>query len=162
VLNKVGLIGKTPTDEEGRLLANYIEPGDEVETSMCTGDVVVLNRQPTLWRQSVLALRVTIGKDTDRTAYVHPAHLIAFAGDCDGDVISGHFMTTLTTQVSAMCTLGPQVHIASAQTGGAVFSFVQDHILAMYLLTAYRPRISVPDMVTLCSRFSRFSPPPRF
>ena len=64
-------------------------PHDIVERHIQDGDLVIVNRQPTLRPSNFFAMRVRLIDDTD-TVQLHPAVFGCFDADCDGDELNIH------------------------------------------------------------------------
>ena len=63
----------------------HIYKGLKVISKLKDGDIVMMNRQPTLSYQSMLAFRALIRKDDIKTFGIHPSVTQTFNADFDGD-----------------------------------------------------------------------------
>lgn len=87
-----------PTHQQG-LLKRLLTPYDAnmsfegvkiVHRHLCNGDVLLLNRQPTLHRPSIMAHNARILKG-EKTLRLHYANCKAYNADFDGDEMNAHF-----------------------------------------------------------------------
>lgn len=62
----------------------------QVHRHLCDGDVLLLNRQPTLHRPSIMAHIARILKG-EKTLRLHYANCKAYNADFDGDEMNAHF-----------------------------------------------------------------------
>lgn len=73
-----------------KLLFNYPEKGVKiVHRHVLNGDILLLNRQPTLHRPSIMAHRARILKE-EKTFRLHYSNCKAYNADFDGDEMNAH------------------------------------------------------------------------
>jgi DNA-directed RNA polymerase beta' subunit len=107
--------------------------GDVVHRHLKNGDVILLNRQPTLHKGSMLAkkIRVMPGKtfrmnlDTCKT----------FNADFDGDEMNIHVPQSLESRAELEFLSATKHNIISAQASKPNIAIVQDSLLAAFLMT---------------------------
>lgn len=110
-----------------------IEVGDIVERSLRNGDVVAVNRQPTLHRGSMVACAIRIFQaDTFRLNY---STMITLNADTDGDEINIHVPQDLQSQAELRELMPASTHIVSSQSSRPLMGLTQDSLLGMYLLS---------------------------
>ena len=83
-----------------------LRQGDTVERHIIDGDVCIINRQPTLFRGSMMAHKVKVFKD--KAIKLHPANCKMYGADFDGDEINLHIPQTLEAQVEATILMSPR------------------------------------------------------
>mgnify|MGYP000231578187 CR=1 FL=1 len=112
-----------------------LKPGMIVWRHLRDGDIVLLNRQPTLSLHSFLAVRVVVDRTGSKAFQVSPALCTTFNLDYDGDEVNIHVPQTLAAMVEARELLGATKHILSTQNGDPVIYPVQDSIVSAWLAT---------------------------
>ena len=68
-------------------------PGMAFQRTLTDGDYVMLNRQPSLSRQSLACFRVIVRKDEYKVFGINPQSTSAFNADFDGDEMNTFFMS---------------------------------------------------------------------
>jgi DNA-directed RNA polymerase II subunit RPB1 len=110
-----------------------IEIGDTVERSLINGDIVVVNRQPTLHRGSMLAVYVRIFQcSTFRLNY---STMITMNADTDGDEINLHVPQDLASRAELEELMLASTNIVCSQGSKPLVGLTQDSLLGMYLLS---------------------------
>lgn len=109
-------------------------PGDEVERMSRNGDIVFINRNPTLSRQSVIAGEVVITDDR-LTIDTHLSYMSGLAGDYDGDEINVHGPSTVVAREEARELMHVKQMLISWQTNRPNLSLVFDAITACSIMT---------------------------
>lgn len=70
-----------------------ILPGMTFQRTLADGDLVMLNRQPSLSRQSLACFKVVVRKDNYKVFGINPQSTAAFNADFDGDEMNTFFMS---------------------------------------------------------------------
>lgn len=113
-----------------------VEVGDVVHRQLMDGDYVMLNRQPTLHKASMMALRCKI-MDV-KTLKINLAISRPFNCDFDGDEMNIHVPQSLEARVELQQLSVPSQCIISTQAGKPNICIVQDTLSACYLITKQR------------------------
>jgi DNA-directed RNA polymerase II subunit RPB1 len=110
-----------------------LQYGDIVERSLQDGDYVLMNRQPTLHRNSALAhtVRVMPGTTFRLNVMICPG----YNADFDGDEMNLHLPQTLESQAELQNLVAVQKNLLSSQNGRPMIALHQDNLIAVYLLT---------------------------
>ena len=111
-----------------------LRPGDVLERPLTNGDPVLMNRQPTLHRGSMMVHKVRI-LPRGLTFRLNVSVTTPYNADFDGDEMNLHVPQTWHARSEAVHLLGVQHHLVSPQTNAPVMGLVQDALLALYLLT---------------------------
>jgi len=115
------------------------------------GDVVIVNRQPSLHPYNLVALRAT-PRDDDAIR-LHPLVLTCLAGDFDGDTIAVHrpidpgvhneeaggVPDQPSAQEQALQRMSPQAYLRSSASGGVLAKMDLDIALGLYLASERTP-----------------------
>lgn len=110
-----------------------LQLGDVVERCLENGDVVIVNRQPSLHKQSMLALKAVI--IDDRIIRINMSITTPLNADFDGDEINVHVPQTIEAYAEAEQLLGIYQNLMNAQTNKPMMGIVYDSLSGAYLLT---------------------------
>lgn len=107
--------------------------GDVVERQLKDGDVLLLNRQPTLHRGSMIAqeIRILPGK----TIRMNLAICKTFNSDFDGDEMNLHCPASPETEAELRLLSMVDRHILNPQSSSFNLPIVQDSLVSAYLMT---------------------------
>lgn len=110
-----------------------IAPGYILERQLRDGDIVLLNRQPSLHRVSIMAHRVKVlpGK----TFRINICTTMPYNADFDGDEMNLHVPQTLEAQAEAIYLMAVQDQVFSPRDGNAIIANQDDGVMGLYLLT---------------------------
>ncbi len=136
-------------DEEAikRVVLNI---GDEIERMSRNGDIVFINRNPTLSRQSVIAGEVVVTDDR-LTVDTHLSYMSGLAGDYDGDEINVHGPSTVIAREEAKELMHVKQMLISWQTNKPNLSLVFDAITSMSIMTQVDTFLDHSDFQRLLS-----------
>lgn len=113
-----------------------IKIGDVVERKLFDGDILLLNRQPTLHRGSMIAQKVVIRPG--KTIRLNLAITKSFNADFDGDEMNLHCPASPETEAELRMLSSLQQNIISHQSSKANIVIVQDSLLGAFLMTIKR------------------------
>ena len=103
------------------------------------GDVVIMNRQPTLHKPSMMAHRAKV-LPGEKTIRMHYANTNSYNADFDGDEMNMHFPQNEIARAEAMQIADTDHQYLSTTSGSPLRGLIQDHIsIAVWL--------SSPDMM---------------
>ncbi|QHR78434.1 DNA-dependent RNA polymerase a subunit [Lymphocystis disease virus 4] len=112
-----------------------IEPGDTIERFLEDGDPVILNRQPTLHRNSMLGMKII--KKPGKTIRVNLAVTHGFNMDFDGDEGNLYLPQGEEARYEVQDLMNPAGLIISNKSPQAEIFPVQDAVLGAYLMTLH-------------------------
>lgn len=115
------------------IVADMIEPGWTVERHLQDGDIVLLNRQPSLHRMSILAHRVKIMEG--RTFRLNPAACPPYNANFDGGEMNMHVPQTEEARAEADILISVRENIMSPRFGGPIIGGIHDHVSGIFRLT---------------------------
>jgi DNA-directed RNA polymerase subunit A' len=132
VLTKDG-IRKRVSDANREEILKIVEPGYILERQLVDGDIVLMNRQPTLHRLSLMAhtVKVLPGK----TMRINVTVAFPYNADFDGDEMNMHMPQSLEAQAEARYLMQPKDMILAPRDGKPTMFIEEDEIVGMYLLT---------------------------
>lgn len=116
-----------------------LQIGDIVERILEDGDIVLINRQPTLHKQNILAVHARI--IDDRIIRINLSVTTPLNADFDGDEINIHVPQTIEAYAEAEQLLGVYQNLMSGQTNKPMMGIVYDSLTGAYLLTYYEEEV---------------------
>ncbi|CAH8362128.1 unnamed protein product [Eruca vesicaria subsp. sativa] len=108
--------------------------GKTVYRHMQDGDVVLVNRQPTLHKPSLMAHMVRVLKG-EKTLRLHYANCSTYNADFDGDEMNVHFPQDDISRAEAYNIVNANNQYARPSNGDPLRALIQDHIVSSVLLT---------------------------
>lgn len=108
--------------------------GKVVYRHLKDGDVVLVNRQPTLHKPSIMAHVVRVLKG-EKTVRMHYANCSTYNADFDGDEINVHFPQDEISRAEAYNIVNANNQYVKPTSGDPIRALIQDHIVSAALLT---------------------------
>lgn len=131
--------------EERQALANQLlapsnafmsgSKNKKVHRHLINGDVVIMNRQPTLHKPSMMAHRARV-LPGERTIRMHYANCNTYNADFDGDEMNMHFPQNELARAEANLIANTDNQYLSATAGKPLRGLIQDHISMSVWLTS--------------------------
>jgi DNA-directed RNA polymerase beta' subunit len=149
-----------------------ISVGDIVERKLTDGDIVLLNRQPTLHKASMLAMEVVLRNDSDRyknmcmntvpstsikknsgckTFRFNLAITKGYNADFDGDEMNVHVPQSIEAQTELKYISAVKWNMISPQSSKPNVAIVQDSLLGAYLMTVGNKTMTKTDFFNLAN-----------
>jgi DNA-directed RNA polymerase II subunit RPB1 len=110
-----------------------LEVGWIVERHLLDGDWVLLNRQPSLHRMSIMAHRIRI--IADRTFRLPVCDTTPYNADFDGDELNIHVLQTHDARAEAEGLMSVSTQMINPENNKPIVALVQDSLVAAYLMT---------------------------
>jgi DNA-directed RNA polymerase beta' subunit len=107
--------------------------GDIVERHLKNGDVVILNRQPTLHSGSMMAMKIIVSKH--KTFRFNLAVCKSYNADYDGDEMNIHVPQSIVARTELEELSLTKFHMISPQTSKPNLCIVQDGLIGSYKMT---------------------------
>ncbi|OAY83900.1 DNA-directed RNA polymerase I subunit 1 [Ananas comosus] len=121
----VGQQGKGPESEfEGKVVYRHLQDGD----------IVLVNRQPTLHKPSMMAHFVRVLKG-EKTLRMHYANCSTYNADFDGDEMNVHLPQDEISRAEAINIVNANKQYIVPTSGNPIRGLIQDHIVSAVLLT---------------------------
>lgn len=96
-----------------------------------SGDMLIMNRQPTLHRPSMQAHKIhAILDPRAKTLRMHYSNCKAYNADFDGDEMNGHYLQSVMAQVEAQLIVGVSQQYSTPKDGSPLAGLIQDHVIA--------------------------------
>jgi DNA-directed RNA polymerase I subunit RPA1 len=131
------------TLEQRKALANQLLTPSNGETTLNkkvyrhikNHDVVLMNRQPTLHKASMMGHKVRV-LPGEKTLRLHYANTGAYNADFDGDEMNMHFPQNENAKAEALNLANTDSHYVTPTSGSPLRGLIQDHISAGVWLTS--------------------------
>lgn len=117
-----------PANRSYRLRLGWV-----AERKLQDGDYVLLNRQPTLHKASMMAMKVVVRPG--KTLRMNLAITKPFNADFDGDEMNIHVPQSIESQAELEMLSAAQWHLISPQSSKPNMAIVQDSLLGAYRMT---------------------------
>ena len=117
-----------------------LEFGWTVERKLQDGDYVILNRQPTLHKASMMAMQILI--KPGKTIRMNLACTKGYNADFDGDEMNIHVPQSPESQTELKLLFATRWNIISAQSSKPSIAIVQDSLLGAYRMTLGQQKIT--------------------
>ncbi|XP_031251717.1 DNA-directed RNA polymerase I subunit 1 [Pistacia vera] len=114
--------------------SEYELEGKTVYRHLQDGDVVLVNRQPTLHKPSIMAHVVRVLKG-EKTLRMHYANCSTYNADFDGDEMNVHFPQDEISRAEAYNIVNANNQYVRPSNGDPLRALIQDHIVSAVLLT---------------------------
>ena len=124
--------------------------GDIVERSLQDGDLVLVNRQPTLHKQNILAVYVRL--IDDRVVRINLSITTPLNADYDGDELNVHVPQTIEAYAEAEQLMAVYRNLMNAQKNIPMMGIVYDTLTGVDLLT--RPQYEVDQLTAQISKLN--------
>ena len=108
--------------------------GKKVMRHIKSGDIVLMNRQPTLHKPSIMAHRVRV-LPGEKTLRMHYANCNTYNADFDGDEMNMHFPQNELARAEAYGIAATDYQYLVPTDGSPLRGLIQDHIVSGVLLT---------------------------
>lgn len=100
-----------------------------VHRHLCNGDILLLNRQPTLHKPSIMAHTARILK-SEKTLRLHYANCKAYNADFDGDEMNAHFPQNELARSEGYNLVNVSNQFLVPKDGTPLSGLIQDHMIA--------------------------------
>ena len=131
---------------------NELKIGDIVERHIIDGDIVLFNRQPSLHRVSIMALRAKMLPW--RTLRFNVSDCTPFNADFDGDEMNLHVPQTEEAKSEASFLMNIIKNIQSPKLGEPLVASTQDFLLVCHLITQKDYFLDRTHFIRYCTFFN--------
>ncbi|GAA96623.1 uncharacterized protein L969DRAFT_75435 [Mixia osmundae IAM 14324] len=130
ILNKRGLSVTSGLAHTATPQLNY-----KVHRHLVDGDILIMNRQPTLHKPSMMCHRAKV-LTGERTLRMHYANCNSYNADFDGDEMNMHFPQTHIAQAEARFIANTDNQYLVPTSGNPLRGLIQDHVVAGVHMTS--------------------------
>ncbi|KEP54180.1 DNA-directed RNA polymerase [Rhizoctonia solani 123E] len=134
---RAALAARLLTPPEGPMpndLTHRDARGKTVYRHLKDGDILILNRQPTLHKPSMMAHRAKVLKG-EKTIRMHYANCNSYNADFDGDEMNIHFAQNHVARSEAIHIANTDNQYLAATSGDPLRGLIQDHVVAGVWMT---------------------------
>ena len=133
--------------------SRMLEVNDIVVRHIQDGDWVLLNRQPSLHRMSMMAHKIRVLDGL--TFRMNVSVTTPYNADFDGDEMNIHVPQSVITMNEIKCLASVNTQIVSPASNEAIIYFVQDSLLTLHLMTLPSAHpVDYNDVLNICSEFN--------
>lgn len=130
-----------------------LELGDIVERHIRNGDVVILNRHPTLHKGGMLGMEIILMPH--KSFRFNLAITPSFNADFDGDEMNIHVPQTYEAEAELRMIMDARYNIISPQESKPIIVIKQDALVASYLMTKKNFKLTREQFMNICLKGSR-------
>ncbi|EPS74753.1 hypothetical protein M569_00001, partial [Genlisea aurea] len=112
---------------------DMLQVGDSISRPISDGDIVLINRPPSIHQHSLLALSVKVLPIKSVIA-INPLTCLPLRGDFDGDCLHGFVPQSLNSRVEIGELASLKKQLVNGQNGRSLMSLGQDSLTAAYLI----------------------------
>ncbi|KAB5591960.1 DNA-directed RNA polymerase [Ceratobasidium theobromae] len=134
---RAALAARLLTPQEGpapNSLTHRDARGKTVYRHLRDGDILILNRQPTLHKPSMMAHKAKVLKG-EKTIRMHYANCNSYNADFDGDEMNIHFAQNHVARSEAIHIANTDHQYLAATSGDPLRGLIQDHVVAGVWMT---------------------------
>jgi len=141
-----------------------LEVGDLCYRRLVTGDIIVINRQPTLHRWSVIALKAVVREHEEpgfevNTIGMNTAYAPGLNMDFDGDEVHIHVPASIEARAEAAALMSVERAPISDQTSQNIFGVIQNSVWGAYKMTSEPENIEREDWIKMTENIQDFDAP---
>ncbi|KAG5539714.1 hypothetical protein RHGRI_020056 [Rhododendron griersonianum] len=125
-----------------------LQIGDLVHRSLNDGDVVLINRPPSIHQHSFIALSVKV-LPVNSVLSINPLVCSPFRGDFDGDCIHGYVPQSIDSRAELQELVALDKQLINGQSGRNLLSLGQDSLTAAHLVVEDGVLLSLRQMQQL-------------
>ena len=128
-----------------------LDIGETVHRKLQKGDVLLLNRQPTLHAGSMMAMKVVPRRGfNQKTITMNLCVCKPFNADFDGDEMNLHAPASVEARAELEEISDIKQHIITGQTSTPIIVIVQDSLLGAYKMTKQKEDIPRNAFINMC------------
>jgi DNA-directed RNA polymerase II subunit RPB1 len=140
---------------------NYfvLQVGHVVDRALRTGDPLLMNRQPTLHKVSMMAHRAVVMEG--KTFGIHTITMPPYNCDCDGDELNAHVVQSLPAVVELEELMAVSNNMLHPGSNRPAVGMIQDGVVAAWALTGPDTWLTKSDIMSLLlhAKYNPHAPP---
>ncbi|WVZ86784.1 hypothetical protein U9M48_033517, partial [Paspalum notatum var. saurae] len=140
--------------------ANQLEVGDIAYRPLQDGDLILINRPPSVHQHSLIALSTKI-LPIQFVVSINPLCCTPFLGDFDGDCLHGYVPQSIRSRIELGELVSLQHQLLNMQDGRSLVSLTHDSLAAAHLLTStdvFLKKSELQQLQMLCLSVSTPAP----
>ncbi|KAF8639898.1 hypothetical protein AX17_001150 [Amanita inopinata Kibby_2008] len=122
-------------DRKGAFYTRTATVNKKVYRHLRDGDILILNRQPTLHKPSMMAHKARVLQG-EKTIRMHYANCNSYNADFDGDEMNLHFPQNQVARAEAMMIANTDNQYLVPTSGNPLRGLIQDHVVAGVWMTS--------------------------
>ncbi|KAF5321315.1 hypothetical protein D9619_000650 [Psilocybe cf. subviscida] len=126
--------GDRATSGKHGLFTRTTAVNKKVYRHLCDGDILILNRQPTLHKPSMMTHKARVLQG-EKTIRMHYANCNSYNADFDGDEMNIHFPQNHVARAEAMLISNTNNQYLVPTSGNPIRGLIQDHVVAGVWMT---------------------------
>ncbi|XP_025823410.1 DNA-directed RNA polymerase IV subunit 1 isoform X4 [Panicum hallii] len=137
--------------------ANQLEVGDIAYRPLQDGDLILVNRPPSVHQHSLIALSTKI-LPIQSVVSINPLCCTPFLGDFDGDCLHGYIPQSIRSRIELGELVSLHQQLLNMQDGRSLVSLTHDSLAAAYLLTStdvFLKKSELQQLQMLCLSVSK-------
>ncbi|GER30555.1 DNA-directed RNA polymerase [Striga asiatica] len=135
---------------------DMLRQGDSIRRQLLDGDIVLINRPPSIHQHSLIALSVKI-LPINYVISINPLICDPLRGDFDGDCLHGYVPQSVNSRVELRELVTLDKQLVNGQNGRNLLSLTQDSLTGAHLLLedgVVMTKIEIQQLQMLCSSSS--------
>ncbi|CAA0820535.1 DNA-directed RNA polymerase IV subunit 1 [Striga hermonthica] len=135
---------------------DMLRQGDSIRRQLLDGDIVLINRPPSIHQHSLIALSVKI-LPVNYVISINPLICDPLRGDFDGDCLHGYVPQSVNSRVELRELVSLDRQLVNGQNGRNLLSLNQDSLTGAHLLLedgVVMTKIEIQQLQMLCSSSS--------
>jgi DNA-directed RNA polymerase beta' subunit len=132
-----------------------LQLGDVVDRKLVDGDVVIVNRQPSLHKGSMMAQHIV--RRSGKTIRLNLAVTASFNADFDGDEMNIFVPSSEQSKAELQVLAGIHNHVVGVQASKSNLTIVQDCLLGTYLMTSWQDVLPRDEFFQMCMSIEGFT-----
>jgi len=141
--------------------ANQLEVGDIAYRPLQDGDLILINRPPSVHQHSLIALSTKI-LPIQSVVSINPLCCTPFLGDFDGDCLHGYIPQSIQSRIELGELVSLHQQLLNMQDGRSLVSLTHDSLAAAHLLTStdvFLKKSELQQLQMLCLSVSKTPAP---
>ena len=141
--------------------ANQLEVGDIAYRPLQDGDLMLINRPPSVHQHSLIALSTKI-LSIQSVVSINPLCCTPFLGDFDGDCLHGYIPQSIQSRIELGELVSLHQQLLNMQDGRSLVSLTHDSLAAAHLLTStdvFLKKSELQQLQMLCLSVSKTPAP---
>lgn len=139
--------------------------GDIVRRRLLTGDIVIVNRQPSLHRWNSIALRAVVIENPDEDEEdihaigLNTGYVTGMNADFDGDEAHVHVVDSMNARAEAAFLMAPNMAPVNDKDSVNIFTIIQNSVWGAYTMTSQPRRIPRENWYQMTKGIQDFTGP---